>query len=183
MGLMMKFENVQRYAAVIATDSDPRGAVNAGVSGELLLLQAVRMGLAGVWVSGTFKRQKVGVTLAPGEKLLALIALGVPPEPPQPVTARDRKPVSNYFENDFSGAPLALKEISIAVQAAPSAMNMQPWRMCYEPEGKLVLRLKSPAFAAGLDLGIAAAHALLALGSTPALFALSEDGAAVSVTL
>ncbi|MEG2702069.1 MAG: nitroreductase family protein, partial [Clostridia bacterium] len=159
LGLMMKFENVQRYAAIIATDNDPRGTVNAGASGELLLLQAVNMGLAGVWVSGTFKRQKVNVKLADGERLLALIALGVPAEPPQLVTARERKPLTAYYENDFSTAPIVVREMMVAVQAAPSAMNKQPWRTRYEPEGVLVLRVKSPALAGGLDLGIATVHA------------------------
>ena len=61
MGLLMKFENVQRFAAVIVQEGDPKNVVNAGISGEMFLLKAVELGLGGCWVSGTFKRGQVGL--------------------------------------------------------------------------------------------------------------------------
>ena len=178
-GILMKFENVQRYAAVITADDSAQSLVSAGVSGEMLLLDAVRMGLAGVWVAGTYKKNGVGLTLEPGEKIAALIALGVPAEPPANSFRRKRKPLKELMENDFSPAPIALREIAQSVWAAPSALNRQPWRMRYEPEGTLYLRTPAPS----LDLGIAAAHAVLALGNTAASFSLSEDGTTVRIEL
>ncbi|MEG1677077.1 MAG: nitroreductase family protein [Clostridia bacterium] len=56
MGLLMKFENVQRYAAIITRSTSPQSIVDAGVSGEMLMLHAVSIGLAGVWVVGTYKK-------------------------------------------------------------------------------------------------------------------------------
>lgn len=165
-GLLMKFENVQRYAAVFAA---PDAAVNAGVSGELLLLEAVRLGMAGVWVSGTYKRKSAPAARS-GEALLALIALGVPPED-FAVGQRKRKPLDVLVtQRELSGV---LRDIALAVQAAPSAMNGQPWRLSSEPDGTVVMSVKRAA--SRMELGIATAHALLALGSTSARFDLAPD--------
>lgn len=169
-GLFIKFENVRNYVAIFAKD-DPKGTVNAGVSGEMLMLEAVRLGMAGVWVAGTYKRKEVPSQPKPGERLVALIALGVPPEDFS-AKNRKRKPLSELVEGDVKGGGL-LKDIATAVQAAPSAMNMQPWRMKQEADGAIVLAIKNPA--QRLDLGIAAAHALLALGNTAVRIDLTND--------
>ncbi|MEG1195469.1 MAG: nitroreductase family protein [Clostridia bacterium] len=179
MGLFMKFENVQRYAAIITRSTSPQSIVDAGVSGEMLMLHAVSIGLAGVWVAGTYKKSALSLALEAGEQLVALIALGVPAQAPDAPVLRKRKPLSKLLENDFSAAPIALREAAKAVLSAPSALNRQPWRMRYEPQGLLYLRTPS----ASLDLGIATAHVLLALGKTPALFTLSGDGATVCVAI
>lgn len=165
-GLLMKFENVQRYAAVFAA---PDAVVNAGISGELLLLEAVRLGMAGVWVSGTYKR-KAAPAAQPGERLLALIALGVPPED-FAVGQRNRKPLQALVTRGELGG--IFREIALAVQTAPSAMNGQPWQLACEEDGTVEISVKRPN--SRLDLGIAAAHALLALGSTNARFDLAPD--------
>lgn len=180
-GLFMKFENVQRYAAVIAKDDQAQSVVNAGVSGEMLMLYAVSLGLAGVWVAGTYKRKDVTLALSPGERIVALIALGVPLQPAKPPLSRKRKALRELCQGDLPGVPAALREIPPAVQAAPSALNAQPWRMRYEPDHALSLRVTGSA--KRLDLGIATAHAVLALGKTPALFTLSDDGLTVRISL
>lgn len=168
-GLLMKFENVRNYVAVFAKN-DPEGTVNAGVSGEMLMLEAVRLGMAGVWVAGTFKRKEVTAQAKPGERLVALIALGVPPEGFS-AKGRKRKPLEQLVEGGVDKGGL-LKDIAMAVQAAPSAMNMQPWRLWQEAD-TIILSVKRPG--QRLDLGIAAAHALLALGNTAVRIDLAED--------
>jgi nitroreductase len=179
-GLLMKFENVQRFAAVIAHDDTPQSAVDAGVSGEMLMLRAVELGLGGVWVSGTFKRGQVGIKLAAGEKLLALIALGVPKVEQADNPARKRKEIAALCP-EIDTLPPALREVAQYVRIAPSAMNMQPWRITMVNENEVTLAVSLPY--QRLDLGIAIAHAVLALGSTPALLSLDDTGLVASIEL
>lgn len=181
MGLLMKFENVQRFAAVIVRDDTPAAGVNAGLAGELLTLSAVADGLAGVWVAGTYKRGSVGFKLAEGEKIVALIPLGAPKAAPKPPLARKRKELAQICTPNFTDAPLAFREAARAVQAAPSAMNRQPWLLAYEPEGTLTVSVKRPG--ARVDLGIALCHAMLALGRTADGYTLSSDALSARITL
>ena len=180
LGLLMKFENVQRFAAVIATDGQPQSVVNAGISGEMLMLRAVELGLGGCWVSGTFKRGQVGIKLKDGEKLLALIALGVPKQEPKLPIARKRKDIAAICPEFDTLAP-ALREVADYVRIAPSAMNLQPWRFTMQSDKAVTLAVAAAPLR--LDLGIAIAHAVLALGSTPALFALDDTGLVASIEL
>ena len=180
LGLLMKFENVQRFAAVIVQDAQPQSVVNAGVSGEMFLLRAVELGLGGCWVSGTFKRGQVGIHLAEGEKLLALIALGVPKHPPVPPLTRKRKDMAAICP-EFDALKPALREVAEHVRIAPSAMNMQPWRFTMVSDSSVTLAVALPALR--LDLGIALSHAVLALGTTPALFALDDTALVASIEL
>ena len=180
-GLLMKFENVQRFAAVLTLDDNPESIVNAGISGEMLMLDAVQKGLGGCWVAGTYKHKEVGLSLAEGEKIRALIALGVPKENPSLPLQRKRKPLSSICSLNFEQAPPAFLEVARAVQKAPSAINLQPWRLAFTPENSLSIAVKRPA--QRLDLGIAISHAVLAMGSTPVQYHLSEDGLSARLTL
>ena len=180
MGLFIKFDNVQRFAAVIATDDRPQSTVNAGVSGEMFMLRAVELGLGGCWVSGTFKRSRVGIKLAAGEKLLAVIALGVPKKEQADNPVRKRKEIAAICP-EYEALQPALREAAQYVRIAPSAMNLQPWRITMVSDKEVTL-----AVAAGplrLDLGIALAHAVLALGSTPAQFTLDDTGLVAGIEL
>lgn len=179
-GLLMKFENVQRFAAVIAADGAPQSAVNAGVSGEMLLLRAVELGLGGCWVSGTFKRGQTGVELKPGEKLLALIALGVPAQQPTLPLSRKRKNLAALCPEYEALCP-ALREVASYVRIAPSAMNLQPWHITMLSDKAVTVAVALPRLR--LDLGIALAHTVLALGATPALFSLDDTGLVATVEL
>ncbi|MEA5013056.1 MAG: nitroreductase family protein [Candidatus Limiplasma sp.] len=181
-GFGMKFENVRCFAAVIVGENTPENVVNAGIGGEMVMLSAVEQGLGGVWVSGTYKRSKVPLSLEPGEKIKALMALGVPDLPPKPPLARKRKALELLCEPGFDKAPSPFREAALVVRAAPSAMNLQPWRMRYGPEENTMTLSVKQSFQR-LDLGIAVSHVLLALGKTPASFALSENGLSATVTL
>lgn len=180
-GLLMKFDNVQRFAAVFATEGNAESVINAGISGEMLMLDAVKRGLGGVWVAGTYKHKDVGIKLREGEKLCALIALGVPKQRPSLPLKRKRKQISDICSTNFTDAPSAFREVARAVQAAPSAMNLQPWQLTYEPEGKLTISIKRAS--QRLDFGIALCHAVLAMGNTSARYTLSEDGLSASLQL
>ena len=178
-GLLMKFENVQRFAAVITTDDAAQSIVNAGISGEMLMLEAVDKGLGGCWVAGTYKRRDVGIVLKEGEKIRGLIALGVPERVPELPIKRKRKPLADLCSPNFSEAPAVFLEVARAIHCAPSAVNFQPWRLVYEPEKTLSIGVKR----ARLDLGIALCHAALAAGNTPVQYELSEDGLTARMTV
>jgi len=178
--LFVKFENVQRFAAVIVTDGQPRSAVNAGVSGEMFLLRAVELGLGGCWVSGTYRRGQVGLKTQDGERIAALIALGRPRKLPSLPIRRKRKDIFALCPQ-FDALNSAFKEIAQYVQIAPSAMNLQPWRMKTINDAAVTVSVGMAA--QRLDLGIGMCHALLALGSTPALFSLAENGQSADIEL
>lgn len=178
---LLKFQNVQRFAAILTTSDRRENVVNAGVSGEMLMLNAVRLGMGGVWVAGSYSRKALGIELKQGEKVRAVLALGIPKTPPAPPLQRKRKPLPDLCSANFHEAPGAFREIALAVQAAPSAMNLQPWRLSYEAPRTLFLCVKRDA--QKLDLGIALCHAVLALGNTPAQYELSDDGLTVRLTL
>lgn len=180
MGLLIKFENVQRFAAIIVTDNHPRGMVNAGVSGEMFLLRAVELGLGGCWVSGTYKRSQVGLKVREGEKIVALMPLGVPKVEPEEPIHHKRKEIAALCP-DFNSLNPVFREIALYVQSAPSAMNLQPWRI--QPQGDKQLQISVPRAAQQLDLGIAISHAVLALGNTPALFSLNDTGLSATIDL
>jgi len=178
-GLLMKFENTQRFAAIITTDDKAESIVNAGICGEMLMLSAVSQGLGGVWVAGTYKRKDTNINLAEGETIRALIALGIPADTlrgirrdaaenqPSSPANRKRKPLAQICSANFSEAPAIFQEAAVAVQAAPSAMNMQPWQLAYEPgesANTLSICVKRPS--QRLDLGIAVCHAMLAFTSS-----------------
>ncbi|MDD3213266.1 MAG: nitroreductase family protein [Eubacteriales bacterium] len=178
--LFVKFENVQRFAAVIVTDPQPRSEVNAGVSGEMFLLRAVELGLGACWVSGTYKRGQVGIQTKGEEKIAALIALGRPKAQPVPPLKRKRKELKASCP-DLDELNSAFKEIARYVQIAPSGMNLQPWRVNRVNDHAITVSVGMPM--QRLDLGIAMCHALLALGSTPAAFTLSDNGQTATIEL
>lgn len=181
MGLLMKFENVRRFAAIIVKGDSPAHVINAGISGEMLMLAAVNAGLGGVWVAGTYKKGQVSIPLDEEERVVAVMALGVPQKPPKPPLKRHRKELIKICSPNFSEAPVAFREVALTVQAAPSAMNLQPWLLTYEPENTLTISIKKPQ--SRLDLGIALCHAALALGSTPVRYTLAADGLSARITL
>jgi nitroreductase len=178
--LFVKFENVQRFAAVIVTDATPESVVNAGVSGEMFLLRAVETGLAGCWVSGTYRRGQVGLKTGPNERIVALLALGRPKKLPDLPIRRKRKDIFTLCPQ-FDVMPSVLKGIAQYIQIAPSAVNLQPWRM--KLLNGTAVSVSVGAGAQRLDLGIGLCHALLALGNTPALFSLAADGLSATLEL
>jgi nitroreductase len=178
--LFIKFENTQRFAAIIVTDNQPKSLVNAGISGEMFLLRVVEMGLGGCWVSGTYRRGQVGIKMESNEKIVALIALGRPKTLPNLPLARKRRDITALCP-DFEKMNSALREMAQYVQIAPSAINLQPWRIRLI-DGKTVT-ISVGMSGQKLELGIAVCHALLALGNTPAMFTLADNGQTATIEL
>ena len=146
-----------RYAAIIADETLPRAQLLAGISGEAFMLEAVSLGLGTCWV-GSFKRSGVDVALGEHERVLAVTPLGVPA---QETAAHKRKKLTRICRGDPTAWPLWAYNAAECVRFAPSAFNLQPWRMQFAGR---TLVLSRTALGGGLDLGIALLHLSLGVG-------------------
>ena len=150
----------RRYAAVIADEEIPHAAIHAGISGEAFILEAVALGLGTCWVAA-FKRGGVNIPIKEGEKVKAVIALGVPAEEGGP---RKRKKLTEICASDPSDWPLWAYNAAECVRIAPSAVNLQPWRLSFAGR---TLSLYSARPNASLDMGIAVLHMSLGASDKP----------------
>lgn len=146
-------------AAVIITD-DMHSRIHAGILGESFVLEATAMGLGTCWVTGSFKRKELHLPLGRNEAVLAVIAVGKPALPLEAPLSRHRKSPEHFCRGDYGAWPEELQDAAALVQAAPSAMNMQPWALYVGPRSEFVLDASDRAH---LDAGIALCHAELAL--------------------
>lgn len=144
----------RRYAAVVADERIPHAAIHAGISGEAFSLEAVALGVGTCWVAA-FKRGGAAVPLEEGEKVKAVIALGVPAGEGSP---RRRKRLSEICASDPADWPFWAYNAAEYVRIAPSAMNLQPWRLSFAGNA---LTLSSARAGANLDMGIAMLHMTL----------------------
>ena len=147
----------RRYAAIIADEALPRAQLLAGISGEAFMLEAVSLGLGTCWV-GSFKRSGVDVALGEHERVLAVTPLGVPA---QETAAHKRKKLTRICRGDPTAWPLWAYNAAECVRFAPSAFNLQPWRMQFAGR---TLVLSRTALGGGLDLGSALLHLSLGVG-------------------
>ena len=157
----------KKYAAVIVDDAIPNALVHAGVSGEAFVLEAAALGLGTCWVAA-FKRGGVNIPLEEGEKVKAVIAFGVPDESGGP---RRRKRLNEICSPDPADWPLWAYNAAECVRIAPSAVNLQPWRLTYAGR---TIALSSARAGAGLDLGIALLHLSIGVGEKPHLIRWGE---------
>lgn len=117
---------------------------SAGYLGEAVILEATSLGLATCWVAGFFDRERASrlAGLAPGERVLAVSPLGHPPERlpgrdrmfKRALQAHRRKPLEEIAPGfDPATWPAWAVEGLRLAQAAPSAVNRQPWLFAFEP--------------------------------------------------
>ena len=164
----------RRYAAVIVDEEVPHAPIHAGISGEAFLLEAVSLGLGTCWVAA-FKRGGVNVPLEEGEKVKAVIALGKPGEEGGP---RKRKKLTEICSPDPSDWPLWAYNAAEYVRIAPSAVNLQPWRLSFAGR---TLMLSSARPNANLDMGIAVLHMTLGAREKPHVLRWGEGKEIVSL--
>lgn len=145
-------------AAVIVAPGEPLSRLNAGVLGEAFVLEATSLGLGTCWVSGSYRKRLLSVPLRSDETVLCIIALGVPVSGSMDADTRKRKPIERIAKG-YDRWPATYRDVARAVQAAPSAMNMQPWQL--QLDGKRFIL--DGGDRSQLDLGIALCHAELTL--------------------
>ncbi len=156
-----------RAAVLIVDETAPNSLLHAGISGEAFVLEAVSLGLGTCWI-GSYKHGGIDVELNPNERIAAVIAIGVPNEEPG---GSKRKKLTEICKGDPSSWPLWAYHAAECVRFAPSAMNLQPWRLSYAGR---TLVLSRTAFGGDLDLGIALLHMSLGVGEKEHIIRLGE---------
>lgn len=153
-----KFSGVRNYIVMAGRKSDSF-EYNIGYYGEQLVLLAQQLGLGTCWVGLTYKKVKGTFTLAEGEKVACVIAIGYHDSAYRCHKSKDVKDVSNADEDTpqwfINGVTSALK--------APTAINQQKFFFEYikNPNGKPLVAARRRFSLAGytkLDLGIACLH-------------------------
>lgn len=146
-----KFSGVRNYFALIG----PKGPdldEKLGYYGERLVLKATQLGLDSCWVALTFRKGKCRCAIAPGEKLVCVVALGYGVTHGVPHRSRPLEDVCKaagelpaWF---CSGAEAAL--------LAPTATNQQKFLLTLE--GNTVRAEATGGFYSKVDLGIVKYH-------------------------
>ena len=162
------------------TEKAPHSEEAFGFSFEQLVLFAQSLGIGTTWIGGTFKREifEKAAKVRGGEKMYCVSPLGYPAARMSVIEATMRKGVRAdkrksagelFFEKDFS-TPFTTEDKTLcdaleAVRVAPSAVNMQPWRIVndgsafhfylshkkgYNPDGEWDIQK--------VDMGIALCH-------------------------
>lgn len=152
------------YFAMIGDRGDPSLNEKIGYYGERLVLEAVREGIDGCWVSGTYDPAKAARNLPPEKQLVCVVALGHAPQQQTAceaeiyarVHAAKRKDLGEMMEVEGEAPGWFLHGVQ-AVQKAPSAMHRQP--VVFQlVDGKVVARLAGSQDTNSVDYGIAKCH-------------------------
>lgn len=149
------------YAALILNEIEPYARLHAGISGEAFMLEAVSMGLGGCWVASFRQSGVADISLNENERIAAVIALGVPG---QENRGRKRKALTEICRGDPAAWPLWAYHAAECVRFAPSAVNLQPWRLSFAGR---TLMLERARLGGDIDLGIALLHMSLGVGEKP----------------
>lgn len=144
-----KFSGVTNYIALIG---DPDAAELCGYYGEKLVLEAQMMGLNTCWVGLSYKKVPGRYTIAPGEKLHLVIAIGYGTTQGVMHKSKTIDKVSKCHGNmpDWFRAGVE------AALLAPTAVNQQKFR--FELIGDRVRATTGWGFYSKVDLGIAKLH-------------------------
>lgn len=151
-----RFSGVTSYLALVGLDG-PCLEEDCGYFGEKFVLYAQRLGLNSCWVGGTFKKVPSAFSLAEGEKLCLVIALGYGqtqgcPHRGKPISRLSRtRDMPEWFVRGVEAAALA-----------PTALNQQ--KFSFELTGDKVLARAGIGPFSKVDLGIAKLHFELGSG-------------------
>jgi len=160
-GLKAQIKGTDVYAIIVAKRGTPMEM--EGFMGEALVLEAAAMGLGTCWLGAGYVPEIINrnVNLQTDENVHCVIAIG---KCDMPAFAPKRKPlakISNVTEEKLAELGAWQQEAVKAARIAPSAVNMQPWRIeadktsvsILEPEFVLIKKY------AALDRGICMLHA------------------------
>ena len=153
------FKGVRHYIALIGPD-DKQLAEKCGYYGERIVIGAQALGLNTCWVALTYKKIPDAYTIAAGEKLLMVIAVGYGETQGVPHRSKPFEAVTKHAEN----APAWFICGVEGALLAPTALNQQ--KFVLEPVGdKVRAKAKHGPYAA-TDLGIVKYHFELASGKS-----------------
>ena len=148
-----KFSGVQNYIALVGPKSaEPEETL--GYYGERIVLKAQTLGLNTCWVAMTFSKgtAKKHITMAGGEKLAVVIALGFGATQG---AAHKTKPMEALCTAD-GDMPVWFRAGMEAAMLAPTAMDQQKFRVSLSDGAVKIENLGGPYSA--IDLGIVKYH-------------------------
>ncbi|MBQ5973211.1 MAG: nitroreductase [Oscillospiraceae bacterium] len=152
-----RFSGVRNYFALVGKKG-PSLEEKCGYYGEKLVLRAQALGLNTCWVAGSYSRVPDAYEIADGEKLVAVIAVGIGAASGRPHRSKAPAAVSNVSDD----SPEWFRRGVEAALLAPTAMNQQNFRFTFDGE-----KLRAEAglgFYTKLDLGIVKYHFELGAG-------------------
>lgn len=147
-----KFANVKNYIAIVGKKSKTLDEL-CGYWGEKIVLKATQLGLSSCWVGLSYSKSKSGCKVEPGEKIVAVIALGYGlttgvPHKNKPLESlcKVTGEMPEWFKNGMDAALLA-----------PTALNQQKFMITLLDDNKVAAKA-GIGFFAKLDLGIVKCH-------------------------
>lgn len=157
------FSGVRSFFALVGKNGDANLKEKAGYYGELLVLEATKLGLGTCWVGATYDRKHCPCTVKEDETLVCVIPVGYSQEKQDfrekliyKATHRKSKPLEEFYTSDSQVPDWFLSGME-AVGKAPSAVNAHPVHGEYR-SGKVILFIKDPGQYRLVDLGIAKLH-------------------------
>lgn len=170
------FKGVNAVFVLKGPEGNPNLKEKLGYYGELLVLEATKLGLGTCWVGGTFDHNHKLLQVAEGERLVSVITVGyVPLEQTLKekmifnAVHRKTKSLAALYESDIPTPEWFLAAL-LAVQIAPSAMNSQKvtFQLTDEEDESVVTATVPDNYAADMiDLGIAKLHFEIAVNEAP----------------
>ncbi|MDR2197465.1 MAG: nitroreductase [Coriobacteriales bacterium] len=152
-------KNAENYLAIVGAHESGL-EYSGGYWGEKVVLRATQLNIASCWFAMGAKKDKVQI--APGEKLLIVVALGNAAQPGKPHTSRQ---MTELYANESGGElPLWFLAGMDAAILAPTANNQQKFRFTLLPDGIVKAESLGGAWA-GIDLGIACCHFEIGAGT------------------
>ena len=151
LGSYGMLSGVKNYFALVGKDTDTLSE-KCGYYGELLVLEAQKMGLNTCWVAGTYQKNKTVCNIASDEKLVCVIALGYGENNGKP---HNGKPIEKLYKCDGDAPEWFLKGVECA-SLAPTALNQQ--RFLFEYANGKAYAKSLGGFYSDIDLGIVKCH-------------------------
>lgn len=155
-----KFSGVSNYIVLVARKGEDE---LLGYRGERIVLLAQTLGLNSCWVGLTFAKQPDRYTIAAGEVMHGVVALGYGQTQGM---QHPQKPMANHYKAHGTVPEWFLRGMDAAM-LAPTAMNMQKFEFELLPDGRVAARTRFSLVGSYLkvDLGIVKCHFELGAGS------------------
>ena len=156
-----KFSGVSNYIVLACRRGEDE---HLGRCGEHLVLLAQTLGLNSCWVGLTFQRRPERYTIADGEVMHGVIALGYGRTQG---SAHPVRPMEKHCKSAVSPLPDWFRRGMEAAMLAPTAMNMQKFEFELLPDDRVQARTRFSLASTylKLDLGIVKYHFELAAGT------------------
>ena len=144
-----RFRNAIHYIAIVGPKDFEKLEEKSGYYGEKVVLYAQQLGLNTCWVAGTYGKSRCRAVLAPGEKIVCVIAVGYGVN--EGVKHRN-KPVSRICPVPEEEMPAWFRNGVAAAMMAPTAINQQKFRITLEDGEAVITAGRGPM--TKIDLGI-----------------------------